>query len=293
MEKVKVQTLNGFNWIDCYDVPMEEAKELIQQYNLSLPLVKDALQPGHLPKFESYEHGQFFILRAYTAQEEDTVNNINQLSDKIAFFVNDNQLVTFHKFSFSFLNLKQNQFNSPYQLMFYIIRSIFKTYIEPASWHTNKIDLIEKLLFTEKLNQISLEELYYQKLEIRLTKKLLLFSQNVLNLLKTPPSVYSEHQDVKEVLVQLILEYEEAADDANSLTNTYLSLNSKKSNDVMKLLTIFSAFFLPLTFIVGIYGMNFDNMPELHTTYGYYLTLLIMAGISITIWIWFKRKNIL
>ena len=293
MEKVNIIQQNGFLWIDCYDISLDEAKNLIHEKNLSLPLVKDALQPGHLPKYEVFENGQFFILRAYTAKEDDVVNNIQQLSDKIAFFINENQLITFHKFSFSFLNLNQNQFNNPYQLLFYLIRAILKSYHAPADWHTREIDSLEKLLFTEKLNRISMEDLYYQKLEIRLTKKLLLFTQNVLNLLKTPDAVRSDHQDAKEVLVQLLLEYEEAHDDANTLTNTYLSMNAKKSNDVMKLLTIFSAFFLPLTFIVGVYGMNFDNMPELHTKYGYYIILTFMLLISLIIWIWFKRKKIL
>jgi len=90
-----------------------------------------------------------------------------------------------------------------------------------------------------------------------------------------------------------LLNYDEVLEDANTILNTYLSVTAKKSNDVMKLLTIFSAFFLPLTFIVGIYGMNFDNMPELRWEYGYFFTVGILLLISITIYIWFKRKRIM
>jgi magnesium transporter len=61
----------------------------------------------------------------------------------------------------------------------------------------------------------------------------------------------------------------------------------------MKLLTIFSAFFLPLTFIAGIYGMNFRYMPELEWHNGYFMTLGLMAIISIVIYMWFKRKKII
>ena len=60
-----------------------------------------------------------------------------------------------------------------------------------------------------------------------------------------------------------------------------------------KLLTIFSAFFLPLTFIAGIYGMNFENMPELQWPLGYFMTLGVMVVIALVIYFWFKRKRIL
>jgi magnesium transporter len=61
----------------------------------------------------------------------------------------------------------------------------------------------------------------------------------------------------------------------------------------MKLLTVFSAFFLPLTFLVGVYGMNFKFMPELNWEYGYYLTWGAMLSISIAIFIWFKVRKII
>src|SRR5690606_19144771 len=97
----------------------------------------------------------------------------------------------------------------------------------------------------------------------------------------------------KDLLVSLILEYDELIENSLQLLNTYLSIQAQKNNDVMKLLTVFSAFFLPLTFIAGIYGMNFRYMPELTYQYGYLATWLVMLAISALIWIWFKRKQIL
>lgn len=64
-----------------------------------------------------------------------------------------------------------------------------------------------------------------------------------------------------------------------------------KTNDVMKVLTIFSVFFMPLTFIVGIYGMNFQYMPELQQRWGYPASLILMAAVSALIYGWFKRKD--
>ena len=74
---------------------------------------------------------------------------------------------------------------------------------------------------------------------------------------------------------------------------TYLSISDQKNNEVVRLLTIFSAFFLPLTFIAGVYGMNFDLIPELRWKYGYLFSLILMLLVVILIYLWFRRKKIL
>jgi magnesium transporter len=70
-----------------------------------------------------------------------------------------------------------------------------------------------------------------------------------------------------------------------------MSTSANKTNDVMKILTIFSAYFLPLTFIVGLYGMNFDFMPELGWKYGYPMVIGFMVLVFLLIYIWFRRKK--
>ena len=100
-------------------------------------------------------------------------------------------------------------------------------------------------------------------------------------------------QNIKDHLLSLILSYDEVLEDANNLLNSFHSVNAQKNNDVMKLLTVFSAFFLPLTFIAGIYGMNFEIMPELKWRMSYFATLGLMLLISVIIFLWFKRKKIL
>ena len=76
-----------------------------------------------------------------------------------------------------------------------------------------------------------------------------------------------------------------------SASNFHFSAQSQRMNQIMKTLTIFSVIFMPLTFIVGVYGMNFDNMPELRTENGYYWVLGGMAFITICMTIYFKKKD--
>ena len=80
-------------------------------------------------------------------------------------------------------------------------------------------------------------------------------------------------------------------EEVNLLLQVHLAMSSKRTNEVMRVLTVFSAFFLPLTFIVGIYGMNFQYMPELAQHWGYPAVLLAMAGIAAAIWLWFRRRG--
>jgi magnesium transporter len=71
----------------------------------------------------------------------------------------------------------------------------------------------------------------------------------------------------------------------------YLSVVSNRMNEIMKVLTIFSAIMLPLTFIAGVYGMNFDNMPELHSRYGYFGTLTVMFVVALGMLIFFWKRG--
>jgi magnesium transporter len=80
-------------------------------------------------------------------------------------------------------------------------------------------------------------------------------------------------------------------DDVNNLLSIQLSLASHRTNEVVRVLTVFSVFFLPLTFIVGVYGMNFQHMPELREHWGYPAVLAGMALVTLAIYFWFRRRG--
>ena len=133
--------------------------------------------------------------------------------------------------------------------------------------------------------------LYFIKRKAAISNKLLMLTGEVINSIRTSNSDLVALQDAKDLHVKLITIYDQIHDDVTNLLNIYLSLSAQKTNDVMKVLTIFSVFFMPLTFIVGIYGMNFDFMPELRVKWAYPAVLISMAIISLLIFWWFKRKK--
>jgi len=98
-------------------------------------------------------------------------------------------------------------------------------------------------------------------------------------------------QDLRENLSTMVFMTDELLEDATSLLNLQISLASQKTNEVMRILTVFSVFFMPLNFIAGLYGMNFQNMPELSHPFGYYGVLTLMATTTLLIAMWFYRRG--
>ncbi len=292
MNNIKETIYDNFTWIDIVKPHKNQLEQIAEEYKLDYFQVIDSLEHGHLPKFEKLPDYNFVILRAYVGGTNNKFSTVKELSNKIAFFYNDKKLITIHRSNFDFLeNINQN-FTNTNQLLIFIINNMVQTFLHPSEWHSNKIDEVEKSLFLKDYTKISLEDLYFQKSQTRISKKLLMISQDVVNKIIVDEESKTAMQDVKDKIFSLILINDEVAEDAHNLLNTYLSITAKKSNDVIKLLTIFSVFFLPLTFSVGVYGMNFEFMPELHWKYGYLYVWIVMITISLIILIWFKKRKI-
>ena len=107
-----------------------------------------------------------------------------------------------------------------------------------------------------------------------------------------------DFQEIKTSMETMLFYAEEVQDNVTNLINLYLSITSQKTNEasyktneIVRLLTVFSIFFLPLNFLAGVYGMNFEHMPELKSENGYYIVLGIMFTISIGLFTWMYRRG--
>ena len=288
-----IKSFSSFTWFDFCNPTQADLKEIAAQYQLDLFQIMDSLEVGHLPKYEQQANYNFLILRAYTAQPNDRVNSISDISNKIAFFYKDDKLITIHRTPFAFLQQLSSDYSHCEALLLAIVKAMVDTYNEPSKLLSDQIDAMEQTIFLRDYKKISLTELYFQKTKTRITKKLLQITQQVLHQVAVSAANKSALADINDSMLNLVLVYEEVLDNAHTILNTYLSINAQKSNDVMKVLTVFSAFFLPLTFIVGVYGMNFEHMPELKWANGYYIVLAFMLLLTLGIYRWFKKKGYL
>ena len=290
---IKEKAFDSFTWIDIEDANKKELEVIASKYNLSYFLMKDSLDIGHLPKYEQLHKHDFFIFRAYTSTINLNIDEIGEMSNKIAFFIFEDKLITIHRAHFSFLNIHEEKHIKISELFLRIVGYMIESFKKPTIELSNKITQIEKTIFLKDYRVVLIEELYFIKSQSRILKKIISITQSIVQQSQDKYKVSYIHQDLQDQLLHLLTMNEESLENSTQLMNTYLSLSDQKNNEVVRLLTIFSVFFLPLNFIAGIYGMNFSFMPELTWKLGYAFALSLMAIVVIVIYLWFRRKRIL
>ncbi len=285
-----------FEWIDVVNPSAEELKEIAEQYSLHNTSVQDCLQPEHLPKFERIDDIVFIITRVFDETSSKNADTIQDLSNKTAIFVGPKFIITIHRLEQHFLGSIRTKYvephlcSSPNDVLVKILYAVLQSYEPAALSLENELDAYETQIFLQKHTNDILKKLYHLKRKASVCLRILKLSKSILdnlNVLVAAPVL----QDLRELYVSLETSFEQTIENTNNLLNLYISLSSQRTNEVMRVLTVFAVFFMPLTFIVGIYGMNFDIMPELRHPLGYPAVMLVMGTITLGIYLWFKRKG--
>jgi magnesium transporter len=288
---------HSFSWIDVSMPSEQELLDLAVKYNLPETAIKDCLDPEHLPKFEQLEEKNFIIVRNFDHLCEKNADSIQKITRKIAIFYGKDFLITIHRHeSLVIQGVAQKYANgivckSPFDIICKIIKDSLQTFEAPLNFIDNEIDSFEARIFLKHKIPDLLKSLYLIKRKIYVKKRLFTLTKAVFEQLGNSHKRNTIFEDLKDTYVRVETITEEIYDSSQSLLNIYISISSQKTNDVMKVLTVFSAFFLPLTFIVGIYGMNFQYMPELNQKLGYPGILIFMLLLTIIIYQWFNRKG--
>jgi magnesium transporter len=301
----------AFVWVDVVDPTEEELEQLAQRYGLEPTSVNDCLDPEHLPKFEQFERYAFAIIRAFDERSGRTCTTVQELTRKIAIFYGPGFLLTVHRREQAWLTAlldkvrnetkskaaKQGRDGLQASLLTQILNAALDSYLHPLEVVETQIDAFEESVFsaTDRAKPrftADLREIHVLKRQVTLIKRLLWRTVDVVQRM-TPLSGQSVSlfRDVQENLESFHFYVDEMLDDANTLLTIQLSLASHRTGEVMRVLTVFSVFFLPLTFIVGVYGMNFDFMPELHARWGYPAVLAGMGLVTLAIYLWFRRNG--
>ncbi len=290
---------NGFVWIDVLNPTEEDLKQLAETYHFHPSAVQDVLQADHLPKAEQFDDLEFIICRYYDHEAPSDANTFQEISRKLAVFYKKDLVLTMHRKpspSYEAL-IKKYETNfslNAFELTCKIIKSALSTFEAPSSKLESEIDYYEGKIFLKKRIPDLLKNLYAIKRQVYLIRKLSNLSAEILHHLAPISGTQKSKpvfQDLKDYYVKVDTIVESNHEDINNLLNIYLSISSQRNNEVMRTLTVFTAFFLPTTFIVGLYGMNFEFMPELKQPLGYPAVLGLMILVTLVIYAWFKRKG--
>jgi len=299
LETVLRRTGPDFEWLDITGPSPEELGGLAESYGLHAMALQDSLDPEHLPKIERLGGATFVIVRAYDEEAGPDAVTIRQMTRKVAAFVGPAYLLTVHRKAMPFFDaFKRASLDrgagevGQGRVLVDLVGAVVATYEKPLEEAETVIDHFEEALFDGRRTEASLEEVYVVKRRVTLIKRTLWQTLGVVQKLHPPSEGHDPaYQDLRESIESYHAWADELHDNVNNLLTVQLNIASHRTNEVMRVLTVFSAFFLPLTFIVGIYGMNFERMPELGWRFGYPLTLVAMAVVALGIFLWFRRRG--
>jgi magnesium transporter len=290
------------SWINIDGLHDTEAIASIGNHYEMHPLIlEDILNTHHRPKVEEFEHYLFITLKMLGLNKDAT----SIVSEQVSFILTRTTVISFQEREGDIFDGIRERLRSSKgnirkmgvdYLLYRLVDTLVDHYfyvIESISEATEKLE--EKVLQdveSDTINQI--QNIKKQLLKVR--KAVSPLREAISVLLKNDSQLIKEStlrylRDVYEHIIHVNDSIETQRDILSGIKDLYLSILSNKMNQVMKVLTIIATIFIPLTFIAGIYGMNFDNMPELHWQYGYFLVWAIMAVIFVLMMLYFKGKK--
>ena len=294
-------------WVDFLGETAPEIKlatdVLINDFKFHRLTVEDCIETRNQPKVEVFEEYLYFIVHAVKPGETTSANFTTKELDG---YLGKNFLVTFHIDRFrSVKKIKEQirintficQRGAAY-LMYQMLDHVVDLYMPVIDDFENTINNFEDRVFQmKKADNTILEEIMDLRRSVVRLKRISSRQMDVLQRMsrgefpQIPEPVLPFYRDLHDHLLRISDLSESYRDLVNSLFDIHFNVTANRTNDIVKFLTIFSAIWLPLSFIAGVYGMNFENMPEIKSRYGYFLTLGLMAVVALGLLGFFRYKG--
>lgn len=289
-------------WIDMASPTAADEDVLLNVFRFHPLTVEDCHENRHYPKIEEFPGYLYFIVHGVRADTSSDRFNTIELDG----FLGANYVITYHHDEFRSINaVKQLLRTSPVvcrrgagYLLHQILDRIVDYYSPVLDDFDNRIDELEAKIFEGRssnnemlsdIMNIKRSVLRLRRISVKQMEILLRISRGEFDLI--PLTLLPFYRDIYDHIVRVTDLAESYRDLITGLLDAHLSVVSNRLNEVMKVLTIFSAIMLPLTFIVGVYGMNFENMPELRSRYGYFIVLGLMVIVASGMLLFFWKRG--
>jgi magnesium transporter len=294
---------HSVSWVDLQGLGNEPTLQQVGQIFKLHPLVlEDVVNVPQRPKVEEYDDQLLVIARMVLVDRQGGPFT----SEQISFILGDRYLLSIQEESESdcftqvrdrILAAKGNirKMGADY-LLYALVDAIIDGFFPVLEEYGEQLELLEDEVVANP-SRYTLERIHRMKRELLTLRRAIWPQRDAINSLIRDESDLISHEvriylrDCYDHTVQVLDMVETYREVASSLMDIYLSSVSNKMNEIMKFLTVMSSIFIPLTFIAGVYGMNFENMPELHTRSGYFVCVGVMAIVAIVLLTLFWRRG--
>jgi magnesium transporter len=288
-------------WVDIQNPDHETIEPLLEnRFGFHELATEDSLSPNTLPKHDSFANYDFFIFRTVDVRVSEHASE----TYKIAAFLGRNFLFTVHKLALPAVDSvcerlpldKRLLERGPDFLLYAIVDAMVDAHFPLLEQIEEAVDDLQDRIF-EEAEDMHLDELLHLKRDINVLRRHSLPQRELLNQISRGDTTFVQQQhliyfrDVYDHMFRISETIDVDRDQMTGTMDAYLSVVANRTNETMKVLTIFSALMLPLTLIAGIYGMNFEHMPELHWIHGYPFALGLMVGVSVLMVAYFAWKG--
>ncbi len=289
-------------WINIEGIHDTKAIERIgRKFGIPSLMLEDILNTGQRPKVEEYDDGILFVLKMIFAEEKTMEISVEQVS----VILGKRFVISFHERESSYFDpIRERISNSscklrksgPDFLAYSLIDIIVDDYFDVLEAFGERIERLEKEL-VDNPGPSTLRKLYHMKSAFILLRKSVWPLREVVNRLEKLDSAFLSNsldpylRDVYDHTIQVIETIETYRDMLTGMLDLYLSSVNNRMNEIMKVLTIIATLFMPLTFIVGLYGMNFEHLPEIRWKYGYLMVWSVIIVVAVSMITFFKRKK--
>ena len=285
-------------WVDFENHDKQEEREFLAKYfDLNNLAIDDAQRDRHPPKLEWFSNYYFLLIKAFNAQTD----SINFGILHISFFVGENFIITRHDGVSPSINKVRDMVlgkdidcgKGASYICYRIIRTIVDRYTPVILSLETRLEKLEDIMLDKPSDKL-LSELIHYNSSLKKLRRIFNYQEGIFSQMsgtgsRLLESTRHEFQDIHEQMERLSSLSDLFQGLARDLIDGYISVTSHRLNQIMKVLTIVAVIFLPLTFIAGIYGMNFENMPELRQENAYYIILGFMCGLAIAMILLFRK----
>ena len=290
-------------WLNYHGLDEKEnIGDLAKKLGIDKLIIEALHLPVRRPKIEEYPTFIYFTVSSLLPNDNQD-NTLNK--DQISFILGSNYLISYQdKSSCHFSEVRDRIENSRGKirsrgadfLMHRMLESVIDNYFEVLSDTIKNIEEIDEKILKYQSKQL-FRDLENEKRKLIILRKIVLPMREICSELLSSDSIFIQKDNTRyfnnlQKSCNTILEEIDANKQIlEGLANLYYAAQGQRMNQIMKFLTVISSIFIPLTFIVGIYGMNFKYMPELNNPKGYFNVLVVMAILSISLLLYFIRKG--